>query len=82
MKWLIVVIFATAQGDVYIFNKPTFNSRAECMQSVMVDRDILLQKLLIEYGRPLPIRGVNCLDENTINDIMNKFHLHNDEEMV
>jgi len=30
-----------------------------------------VQKLVVEYQRLLPIRALNCLDEQTINDILN-----------
>ena len=72
MKWLIVVIFATMYGDVYIFTEPTFENREACMESVISEKEVLLQKLFLEYGRIMPIRGVNCLEEETINKILNE----------
>ena len=55
MKWLIVVIFATMYGDVYIFTEPTFENRKACMESVISEKEVLLQKLFLEYGRVMPI---------------------------
>jgi hypothetical protein len=72
MKWLMVVIFATAAGDVYIFKKPTFESLEACIESVK-DPEAQKQyvaKLVMEYGRVMPIHGINCLDEQTIKDIL------------
>ena len=34
MKWLIVVMFQTMAGDVYIFTDPKFDTRDACMASV------------------------------------------------
>ena len=72
MKWLIVVVFYTLQGDVYIFTDPTFDSREECVASIkdpaMVP--VITQKLVMEYGRLLPIPGLNCLQEVKIKEIL------------
>ena len=72
MTWMIVVIFATLAGDVYIFTDPTFETREACMESVISEKEVLLQKLFLEYGRIMPIRGVNCLEEETIKEILEK----------
>ena len=34
MNWLIVVVFATGLGDLYVFTNPTFETRQECMMTV------------------------------------------------
>jgi len=72
MNWLIVVIFATMTGDVYIFTEPEFSSREECMASVLdpEDQKGYVAKLTHEYGKVMPIRGVNCLQEDTIKKII------------
>lgn len=73
MKWLVVVIFATMQGDVYIFTDPVFDDRESCVASIYDSEQMkrYVQKLVIEYQRLLPIKALNCLDEQTINDILN-----------
>jgi len=74
MKWLIVVLFATAHGDVYIFTEPSFDDRATCMASIKdpEDQKRYVQKLVLTYNRLLPIMAVNCLSEETIEDILSK----------
>ena len=34
MNWLVVVLFATMAGDVYIFTTPKFETRQECMRTL------------------------------------------------
>ena len=69
MKWLVVVLFATIQGDIFIFHTPSFDSREECMTAVKERRVDLLTRLYVEYGKPMPIQAVNCLDTDTLNKI-------------
>ena len=75
MKWLMVVIFATAAGDVYIFKKPTFESREACIASVQDPKDQrqYIEKLVKEYGRVMPIHGINCLEEDELRAIMKEY---------
>jgi len=75
MKWLMVVIFATTQGDVYIFKKPTFESREQCIASVKnpKDQQKYISKLIEEYGRVMPIHGINCLEEDELKAIMKEY---------
>lgn len=72
MKWLIVVMFATMQGDVYIFTDPTFDTRESCIESIKDPENIpsYTQKLVMEYGRLLPIQAINCLREDVIQRIL------------
>lgn len=73
MKWLIVVVFNTMVGDAYLFTNPEFDSREECMTYIQ-DPDIkmgMLIKLQMEYGRPKPIRFVNCMEKDVIEKLMN-----------
>ena len=46
MNWLIVVVFATMAGDVYIFTDPKFETREACMSSIQnpVDQKNYIQK--------------------------------------
>jgi hypothetical protein len=71
-KWLIVVLFNTMAGDVYIFTEPTFSTRDTCMSYIMNREKIpgLVQKLTEEYKTPMPILAVNCLEEQQIKDIL------------
>jgi len=79
MKWFIVVLFYTLQGDVYIFTEPTFDSYDECYGSITDPKAVpgYVQKLVFEYGRLMPIQALNCLDEGTIKQILAKM---NEEE--
>jgi hypothetical protein len=70
VKWLIVVVFATSAGDVYIFNKPVFDTQEECRYSLKVDAQDYIQKLIIEYGGFMPVLAVDCLTEDTIQEIL------------
>lgn len=72
MKWLIVVMFATWQGDVYIFTEPTFESRQQCMEFVQDPKQIphLVQKMYEEYDKPMPVRAVNCLEQEELERIL------------
>jgi hypothetical protein len=72
MNWLIVVVFATMTGDVYIFTDPKFDTREECVASIKDPNmvPVYSKKLVMEYGRLLPIRGLNCLQEDEIKRII------------
>ena len=55
MNWLVVVLFATMAGDVYIFTTPKFETRQECMRTLTSDTiAAYTQKLASEYGRQMP----------------------------
>lgn len=72
MKWLIVVLFATWQGDVYIFTDPHFETRQECMEFIQDPLQIpnLVQKMYEEYEKPMPVQAVNCLEKEEIDRIL------------
>lgn len=74
MTWMIVVLFQTITGDVYIFTDPTFETREACMASVYnpEDQKRYVAKLTHEYGRVMPILAVNCLEKDTIQEILEK----------
>jgi hypothetical protein len=74
MNWLVVVLFATLAGDVYIFYEPKFETRDECMATLYnkEDQQRYIQKLVEEYKRAMPIQMVNCLQEDVINEILEK----------
>ena len=73
MQWLIVVLFATVQGNVYIFTNPTFDNREECMASITnpAHQKNYIKQLVEEYKKPMPIMNVNCLSEEVIDKILN-----------
>ena len=73
MTWIIVVVFATIAGDVYMFTNPTFETRKECMSYITDKQNIpgLVDKMFRDYGTVMPIRGVNCLEKETIKEILN-----------
>ena len=77
MNWLVVVLFATMAGDVYIFTTPKFETRQECMRTLKTPDTIVAytQKLVKEYGRAMPIRLINCLQEDEIKRILDEQHL-------
>lgn len=74
MSWAVVVLFATMAGDIYIFTEPTFETRDECMAALYDpnSRNNMLKKLVMEYGRPMPIQAVNCLETGEIKRILNQ----------
>ena len=70
MKWFVVIIFNTLAGDIYVFDKPSFDTRDECMITLIQSRDAILQKLLLEYGEPMPIEAVNCVRQDVIEKVL------------
>ena len=40
MKWLIVVLFATIEGDIYVFENPSFESEQACREFIMDKQQI------------------------------------------
>lgn len=77
MTWMIVVVFATLAGDVYIFTDPTFETQTECREYMTDVENIpgLVDKMFTDYGRQMPIRAVNCLEEDKIKSILEKYNL-------
>jgi len=75
VNWLIVVVFATLAGDVYIFTEPKFETREACVASIQDPQDQkgYIQKLVLEYKRTMPIQLVNCLTEDQINEILKDY---------
>lgn len=70
MKWLVVIIFNTLAGDIFVFNEPAFDTRDECMTTLIQSRDAILQKLILEYGEPMPIEAVNCVRQDVIEKVL------------
>ncbi len=72
MKWMVIVVFATMSGDFYIFTNPKFDSKQECMEQLQDPKNIfrMVMKIGEEYGRPMPVQIVNCLNEEEIEDIL------------
>ena len=70
MKWLVVIIFNTLAGDIFVFQEPAFDTRDECMITLIQSRDAILQKLILEYGEPMPIEAVNCVQQDVIEKVL------------
>ena len=70
MKWFVVIIFNTLAGDIFVFNEPSFDTREECMITLIQSRDVILQKLILEYGKPMPIEAVNCVRQDVIEKVL------------
>ena len=72
MKFLVVVLFATMAGDIYVFTEPKFDTREECIKTLKTPDTIVAytQKLIMAYGKPMPIRLINCLQEDTIKELL------------
>jgi len=80
LKWLIVVIFAMGPADIgnnardiYVFTDPYYEEKHLCEASITDPQYIpfLVQKLLVEYGKPQKIESVVCVDEETIDRVLN-----------
>lgn len=73
--WFFVVIFMDwEEYPLYMFTKPTFETFEECMESgkdpVMVQKYVT--RMLLEFGRPMPIKGFVCVDEDKANKLRGK----------
>ena len=67
MKWFIVVFFMQDYGS-FIFFEPYFNSSETCLASATNPNDIAVYgaRILMEYGRPIPVDKVVCANEDVI----------------
>jgi len=72
LKWLVIIVFATYSGDFYVFTNPKFDTREQCMAALddPDQRFKMVLKIMEEYGRPMPVRFANCLDEEEIKEIL------------
>ena len=70
MKWFVVIIFNTVPGDIFIFHEPEFESREECLVTLWESKEAVKQKLLQEYGEPMPVEAVACLEEEVIKKVL------------
>lgn len=73
--WFFVVIFMDwEEYPLYMFTKPTYETFEECMESgkdpVMIQQYVV--RLLLEFGRPVPIKGFVCVDEDKANELLGK----------
>ena len=82
MNWLVVVLFATMAGDVYIFTTPKFETKQECMRTLKTPDTIAAytQKLAKEYGRVMPIKFINCLQEDHLKRLLQEEFLLDDKK--
>ena len=74
MKWVIFVMMATTQDqgaweDVYVFQKPTFDTYEECKEYVLSPKNIpdIANHLIAEYGFRL-IQDLKCVPENKVRE--------------
>ena len=74
MKWFVVIIFNTVPGDIFIFHEPEFKSKEECLVTLWESRAAVKLKLLQEYGEPLEIEAVACLEEEVIKKVLKNAH--------
>jgi len=83
MEWLVVVIFANLMDGVYVFTDPVFETRTECMATLTDEEHIkkYISKLVVEYGRPVPIQAVNCLQVDEIQRIFESVFTDNPKEI-
>ena len=56
----------------YMFTNPTFETREECIASIKNPDHVpgYVAQLLLEYGRPMPIKGINCIDKDLVRELM------------
>jgi hypothetical protein len=69
MTWFLLVLFAQwEETPAFVFTNPTFETQEECMESMKNQEDIqkYVQRLVIEFGRPMPIVGVACINEEQL----------------
>lgn len=72
MKWFIVVILLHADDyPLYAFTEPTFESREECLDSIVNPDHIprYVAKLISEYGYMPALEGINCVNEDIFNQL-------------
>ncbi len=72
MKFVIVLLFATGLGDIYVFTEPSFTTQTECTDFLnrQESRTLIYTKILQEYGEPLPIEMVSCMEWNKFTRIV------------
>jgi len=69
MTWFLLVLFAQwEEVPAFVFTNPTFETQEECMESMQNQEDIqkYVQRLVIEFARPMPIVGVACINEQQL----------------
>lgn len=56
----------------FIFFKPQFESAETCLASATNPNDIAVYgaRIIMEYGRPLPVDRVVCANEDVIKEMM------------
>ena len=72
MNWYIVVIFMEwVEYPVYVFTEPTFESREACIESLLDPEQIpeYVNHLFLRFGMIMPIQGVNCINEDILDQL-------------
>lgn len=78
MTWFLIILFASwEEYPLYVFTDPTFESKQECLASAADKEDVkkYVYKLLTEFGRPMPIVGVGCVNEDELETILNQIKI-------
>jgi hypothetical protein len=78
MTWFLIILFASwEEYPLYVFTDPTFESKQECLTSAKDKEDVkkYVYKLLTEFGRPMPIVGVGCVNEDELETILNQIKI-------
>ena len=68
MNWLIVVVFATGLGDLYVFTNPTFETRQECLAELYQNSHTYFLKSSLAFGG-IPPKLANCVDTTVVDDL-------------
>ena len=71
MTWFLLVLFAQwEEVPAYVFTDPAFESQEECMESMQNRKHIegYVQRLVIEFARPMPIVAVACINEKQLQE--------------
>ena len=70
MKWFLIIFFSA--GHQFVFYDPTFDSLDECVASANYPPHIAVygQRLLKEYGKPMPVEKVACIDEEGLKEFL------------
>jgi hypothetical protein len=75
VTWFLVVLFMEwEEYPLYMFTNPTFQSQQECIESAKNPEDVkkYVVQLLNVYGRPMPVKGVVCINEQQKDKLLGK----------
>ena len=83
MKWFIVALMTFSYGngekDYYVFQKPVFDSKEECMTWGSLAFPSIKRELMEVYQTTIEgIEMISCVDENIVNNITSKDTLNSE----